>query len=104
MENNAGQELDVPLVHPEAQSSVDAEYQTSTTTPRSVSPRSLVGSIFDDDDETKATNMTSSRDEADVAAGSRLPQEVDSQMSTFVLAAILFFNAGGECGMCAAAV
>ena len=58
-----------------------------STTPRRISTRSLLGGYLEG-------SPAPSSDEADAAAGTK--SRIDPSLTGFVLAVILFFNAGGE--------
>ena len=107
LESNTVDELGTPLLYQRAPSSGgsvgnDDRYDDalgSVTSAKRISANSLIDSIFTDGEGKPRSPTTSastgSGDEADAAAGVKLPREA-TKVTTFVLAAILFFNAGGE--------
>mmetsp|Transcript_23300 Transcript_23300/g.41763 ORF Transcript_23300/g.41763 Transcript_23300/m.41763 type:complete len:176 (+) Transcript_23300:47-574(+) len=97
MEGNASsQQLGTPLMQPTSSvedDEVDRYDALGSTTALKIHSHSLTSSIVDG--STRTISVASSEDEADVAAGAKLSSPLDSTLTAFVLAVILFFNAGG---------
>ena len=96
MDGNAGGELGTALIRTASScaSSVDDRYDAiGSTAATRISSRTLVGSIIDG---TPPKVFPVTKDEADVAAGATLSPQVDSSLTGFALAVIIFFSTAGE--------
>jgi len=91
MEDNTSQELNKPLIQP-------ALYEEDGDVDNHATMWSSARSILDESTQPTAVANPSGvgpRDEADVATGVKRSSRIDSSLTGFVLAVILFFNAAG---------